>query len=445
MCAVAAAGVRGAKELRLAGQNMVPVSKEDDPEQRYQSSGDCAYRPPTGRQRIDQRIVCCGLLREHATVMSTPMHQTVDMPGWNVGWGVARSCNMGCRFCYSRIAHDASSSPKGANLAPYLQFVRDNALELATINWGTTENTTAGEWYELVSAIQGIAPHVVQAVTTNGYLARACRADVGREEVFVRCVREVDVSLDFCSPERHNLFRGHPEAFAMALETLEFCRRHSVPRSLVMLACGETLFPENLDGLFRIAAHYDAHVRLSILRPVRGCQLAPLDYGQLRAGLRWITERHDAVSLSDPLFAALAGCPTSDPAGLRSARILPNGDVTPCTYLIEPPWVAANIYRERVQLNEIGSRWAFRALREPVQPEPCRECTLWSACGGGAKDRRILAGGSLATRDPYCPRLHDDGLHWFSGRTAHMKESSAPLVHAAYLSTLIFAHGAGNN
>jgi radical SAM protein with 4Fe4S-binding SPASM domain len=351
---------------------------------------------------------------------------------------------MGCRFCYSRITHSAPTSSAESSLQPHLQFVRDNAQDLATINWGTTENTVAEEWYELVSAIQDIAPHVVQALTTNGYLAHACRSDARRKDIFLRCVGDVDVSLDFCAPEPHNRFRGHPNAFAMAMETLELCQEHGIPRSLVVLACGETLFPENLDGLFRIAARYDAHVRLSILRPVRGCELPPLSYAQLRAGLAWITEHHDAVSLSDPLFAALAGCPTSDPTGIQSARILPNGDVTPCTYLIEPPWIAANIYQERVRLPELASRWAFRALREPVRPEPCRDCTLWSACGGGSKDRRILAGGSLATRDPYCPRLHDDELRWFTGRVPCMKKSAAPLVHAAYLSTLIFAHAASD-
>jgi radical SAM protein with 4Fe4S-binding SPASM domain len=345
---------------------------------------------------------------------------------------------MRCSFCYSRIVR-VERCGHDRDYSRHLRFVHDNAAEIGTINWGTSENALLDAWFDLVAEIQEIAPHVVQGVTTNGRLGARCRERPRCLNVFRSCLRDVDVSVDFADAGRHNEFRGHSRAFEMAMESLRLCRDAGVPRSVVVLGATETLSRDNLSGIFAIAAEFGAHVRVNLLRPVRACGLSPVPYPAVKDAVTWLARTYPVVSLGDPLFAALLGLESLDPSGARSLRILPDGSVTPSTFLVEPPWIAGNVLEEAVDLESLPGRRPFRALAETSVPSACADCPVVGRCRGGCKDRRVLAFGTLAEADPYCPMRHGEGPDAWGGPDGiRFGERRGPLIHEGYLPTLIF-------
>ena len=138
---------------------------------------------------------------------------------WRVGWGFTSQCNMKCSFCYSaglsRTARVCSSIDRE------LSFIQRNANRIHSINWGTGENALNDVWFDLISRIHELAPQIVQGVTTNGMLGYRCNRDVHLHEILERCIRDIDVSLDFADQLSHNRFRGNSQAYDWAVNTLE--------------------------------------------------------------------------------------------------------------------------------------------------------------------------------------------------------------------------------
>lgn len=344
---------------------------------------------------------------------------------------------MRCPFCYS-YATRTEVYFEMTDIAPYLRFVELNSKQIDSINWGTGENSLSSKWYELIMKIRELAPHILQAVTTNGYLGYIVSQESLYLSAFRKCIDDIDVSLDFSKKETHNSFRGNPDAFDWALKTLELCVAMGKPRTIVMIGCKKTLNVENVSGLLEIARFFDANFRINILRPVSGVSLDPVKYRHLKPVLRYIVQSHDVVSLGDPLFASVFGQSYLDPTGVRSLRILPDGSITPSTYLVSKRWRAKNILQEPVVFDDLVQTEPFGVLRSTCIPNECRECRLRDSCLGGAKDRRQIWYGTLEARDPYCPLRHDGDLNWLNGFNVRSVRPVGPLVHEGYLPTLIF-------
>jgi radical SAM protein with 4Fe4S-binding SPASM domain len=321
----------------------------------------------------------------------------------------------------------------------HLQFVVVNSDSIRSINWGTTENATEDAWFDLIAAIQATCPAIVQGVTTNGFLGARCAQEPRSLAVLLNCLQEVDVSLDFADPQAHNTFRGNVAAYGWAIQTLALCQQQGIPRSIVMLGCRETLTHRNLAELFNITARFEAHLRINILRPKAGDSLAAVPYAMLKEILLWILRNYRVVSLCDPLFAALAGTAAADHSGESSLRILPDGSVTPSTYLTEPAWIAANIRKQLVRIDELCRVRPFTTLGLASVPAACEACPVRQTCRGGCKDRRILWYDSLDQADPYCPRRYGDSTAWIYPAEIRFAAKRGPLIHDGYLPTLIFA------
>ena len=336
---------------------------------------------------------------------------------WNIGWGFGYACNMNCRFCYS--IESRAKITKIADIENHLRFVKENAQKISTINWGTSENAIMDEWFTLIGAIKNIAPHIVQGVTTNGFCGYRCSKDPKLGDTFINCIEDVDVSLDFYQREKHNAFRGNSSAFDWALNTLDFCQKTNIPSSIVMLGCNETFTEDNLQGIFALAQEFDCNIRINILRPVNGYALKPLAY-------------------KTALLAALMGLQASDPSGTNSLRILPDGSVTPSTYLIDTQWLATNICSSDIRIETIASTNQFRELASAQIPELCTSCNYLEFCRGGCKDRRIIWYKTLSERDPYCPSRNDGDFLWANTSSIRFAEKTGPLIHDGYLPTLIF-------
>lgn len=355
------------------------------------------------------------------------------MKKWNIGWGVISNCNMNCEFCYSKQKREAGFD---LNFSDWAAFVDDNSQYISSINYGTGENALSNDWFRFIAYVRERYPEIRQAVTTNGYVYQAVKNDELKKRIFLNSIDEVDVSLDFSIPERHNAFRGQPKAFEWAINTIKFCCQNSIRLTIVTLGSSMTLNDENVSGIFKIAKSYDAILRVNIYRPTMGINeftkkfIVSID--QLLSFLKFVNENYKILAINDPLISSLLTAKTvSDPSGINSLRILPNGDVTPSTYLITDSFVVGNI-TQRIILPELEAQGKLSSFVNITIPKECYSCELVSKCKGGVIDRRYLWYGSLDRKDPYCfvNKAVDFKIHISSDRF----ES----VHDGYLPTMFF-------
>jgi radical SAM protein with 4Fe4S-binding SPASM domain len=355
---------------------------------------------------------------------------------WAVGIGFTAACNMICRFCYSRDLRHAASLP----VESWQAFFSRHSHHIAAVNYGTGESTLSDSWFRLARWVRDRYPTITQALTTNGHLAEAV-ADPKRSADFLAAIDEVDVSIDYADERLHNQLRGNSRAFCTALATLEYCATHAKTTTIVVLGLDSTLAPDNLDALFTIAATYGAAIRINLYRRVHESDEQPPAFDNINQALCWICERHSVVTVSDPLFAALLGIESSgngrDPSAYRSIRILPTGNITPSTYLVTPEWFAGSIFDDEL-FAELPDSSAFRLLLDSGLPKPCFGCKLANTCAGGTFDRRLLCYGTLAERDPYCPRR---GTRTWRAPRKPTRFCEGPKVHGAYLPTMLFKPG----
>lgn len=357
---------------------------------------------------------------------------------WNIGWGAVSACNMKCEFCYSK----ASRIPhKDLGLQEWLSFVDHNWEYINSINYGTGENSISDDWFKLISHVREHYPHIRQAVTTNGYISHIVKTDPEKRDIVMRAIDEMDISLDFADEQQHNHFRGQPHAHEWALETLEFCQKNQKSPTIVCLGSAVNAYPENLNGIFAIAQRFGAIVRMNLYRPTEGIDefssrfILPPD--KLEQLLRWINEHHTILSISDALYSnLLTESFECDPSGFDSLRILPDGDVSPSTYLIHREFIVGNIREENI-LRRITEEHSFQQIIYDVIPEECQACRYRETCRGGVYDRRYLWHGSLEKKDPYC-RYQPGDAEW-----EKLTISTKPFrsVHHGYLPTMFFMPG----
>lgn len=358
------------------------------------------------------------------------------MKKWNIGWGTVSKCNMNCRFCYSKFRRETSED---LELNDWISFVDENHEFINTINYGTGENTLSEDWFSLINYVREKYPEIRQALTTNGYVSKACSLDERKKQIVVKSIDEMDISLDFCDPEKHNAFRGQAHAFQWAMDTLEFCKEHNITATIVCLGSAQNTDIENIQGIFSIAQKYDVKVRMNIYRPTEGINeftshfiLPPEKLVEL---LYWVDKHYAILAISDALFSnLLTDNAEADPSGIDSLRILPNGDITPSTYLIHEEFVVGHIKDSNI-LQRLNDQKILQGIIHDLIPEECGGCKYKNSCKGGVYDRRYLWNGSLSRKDPYC--LYTPGDSDF--QKVKISQAKFESVHHGYLPTIFFA------
>ncbi|MCM1232764.1 MAG: radical SAM protein [Ruminococcus flavefaciens] len=361
------------------------------------------------------------------------------MKKWKIGWGVAQECNMHCKFCYSS---EARANRDAIGLEDCKKFIDDNSEWISSINYGTGESTLNTNWFSLVDYVRKKAPFIEQSLTTNGYLSKKI-VDSSLEEIFVNSIDEVDVSLDFADKEKHCIFRGQKDAFNWAIDTLEYLNKVKKVTTIVFVGTEATLQKDNIDGLFKIAKYYDAKVRLNIYRPTSRDEVINnqyiVSYKTLICALEYINSKYKVLSISDPLFASilLEHETVTDPSGLYSLRILPDGSITPSTYLTTEEYMYSNIKNPFV-LKYLTESRVFDGFRGNCLPNECMNCRYKIRCAGGALDRRYLWFGSNNKADPYCPFNYNNYFPNFKIQLT--EDTSFSSVHDGYLPTMFFGN-----
>lgn len=366
------------------------------------------------------------------------MNEDFSDAKWKIGWGFTSACNMFCPFCYSKVAREQN---REVSLSVANKFIDNNFPYIDSINYGTGECSLSDNWFEFIYRTRQKYPGIRQALTTNGTIINIIEKNAKKRDIFFTAIDEIDISLDFADKKKHNTIRGHDKAYDWAMGTLDACKEGGIIPSIVIVGYQESLVPGKLDQIFELASTYKAFVRLNLLRPTPLSTMQPPTYHTVFTILEWMIKTRKVVSLCDPLFGSVFDKhhAISETTGKTSLRILPDGNITPSTYLITGDWFGLNINNE-VSLDRIRMSKPFRYISEMSIPAKCSNCDVVSTCRGGAIDRRVLYYNSLEKRDPYCP-LRNKAPFPDSIDVNYYKinNSSVPNVHDGYLPTLIFA------
>lgn len=356
------------------------------------------------------------------------------MKKFNVGWGITNACNMNCKFCYSK---DTRYNTKEITIKDWIKFIDENYKYIDSINYGTGENAIRDDFFEFISYVRKKYPSITQSLTSNGYIYERVNNNPRLYEIYKECIDEVDVSLDFANPEKHNYFRGQPKAYDWAINTLKMLQKDKKVSTIVFVGFEETMTHDNIDGLFKIAKKYNSLVRLNVYRPVSDSieinKKFILSYKTLIDAIEYIYKKYKIVTLNDVLLGNIytRDLNIKENTGIDSIRILPDGSICPSTYLI------TENYRNKYNIKQenVLSKVKFDNFIEAPIPEKCTNCAIKDKCKGGVYDRRMLWYDTLEERDPYCPFENNDDLNKEQFYTLKKKRVS---VHDGYLPTMFF-------
>lgn len=359
---------------------------------------------------------------------------------FSIGLGFTSNCNMNCPFCYSKKRRSIIDE---IPFDRWIEFIDRNSQFIKDINYGTGENTTSNTWYQFINYVRRKYPSIRQALTTNGALSYVVKRDEIKKSIIIECIDEIDVSLDFGCPERHNYYRGNNEAYDWAIDTLSFCNIYKKDATIVLLGIDETLTSENLHAIFNIAKEYHAKVRINLYRPVdKDSGITPINLDKVDWLFHWINSNQEFLSISDPLFSSLyfSNYVKADPSGISSIRIIHNGDIYPSTYLLMDELRMGNI--TSFDLGNIENNLIYNRIQNITLPKECQECKLSTSCQGGVLDRRYLWYQSFEERDPYCPTRYVNNFDDYivKRRKFSILNSEFSSVHDGYLPTLFFGY-----
>jgi radical SAM protein with 4Fe4S-binding SPASM domain len=311
-----------------------------------------------------------------------------------------------------------------------VQKLKDSGVE--SINYGTGECGLAKDFWRLVQYVyeQGI----LQGLTTNGW-------SINKDTIKIvkKCMNDVDVSVDFPNQNLHSSFRGHPDAWAYAMNALDLLKTNDVDCSIVTCIHAQNCNKKIINEFINLAQYYDCSWRINLFRPTgRGrinsdLKLNPYDvytcFHYMFANLR-------IQALPDPYFSSMLELKNTEcPCGERSFRITPNKMVVPCVYFTKQHQGLSIIDNT---IHQIMDSEFFKTFRNR-DPSFCNKCEYRKSCRGGCASRAYLEYGTLNAPDSLCHKVNNLQSNPFSdliGKVSFIKKSTK--VHENYLCTAIF-------
>lgn len=350
---------------------------------------------------------------------------------WNVGWGLTRKCNLDCAHCYNASGKRGTDELDLEQMKKVVdKLYKNNVL---SVNYGTGECGLISEFWEIIRYVN--EKKIVQGLTTNG--ASVTEDTINQLEV----MNDMDVSIDFANSKKHNLFRGHPKSFQMAVNALKLLKEHSIPRAVVTCLTSQNCDEENLNGMLNITRKYDAEFRINFFRPTGRGKVNnqfKLSTKQAHDAVKFLLENTIIRALPDPYLAGILNLKTQAqgcPCGKESFRITPNGTVVPCVYFTKE---ITNKGILDADFNDITNSEPFEAIRS-FNPSGCEGCEHKAICRGGCASRAYLEYGTLNKGDAICYKLNglkENPLGGVSFDYENTSKDSAK-VHENYLCTMI--------
>lgn len=321
-----------------------------------------------------------------------------------ISWNLTQRCNLRCPHCYMSAGKKAVDELSTEECLALLGEMQGLGTEMVILTGG--EPLLRKDIYELASATSERGMWVVMG--TNGVLL----TDAVAQKMIECGVKGVAISIDSVDPERHNSFRGGPNAWEHSVRGLEVAKanglevlvqttvmdmnRHEIPQ-LIEFAREKGAWSFNLYFLVQTG---------------RGLQMNDLGTEATEEMLGELVEVQESYkpmlvrSKCAPQFKRIAyqrgkaglesgGCM----AGTEYCRITPEGDVTPCPYMT----VSAGNVREQSFTDIWRSSSVFENLRDPERlTGRCGACEFKELCGG-CRCRAYAGFDDYLAEDPACP------------------------------------------
>ena len=274
-----------------------------------------------------------------------------------------------------------------------------SAIDVFQVNIGGGESFLRDDFLSLIRYFHKRG--IVTCVSTNGTLIND---DLAKKMSTLKGLY-LQVSLDGATAEINDEIRGEG-TYQKGLVALDCLARHSLQFSINMVLTRRNYY--QLNTMVELARSYGASLRVSRFRPAgRGASsknwLGP-DKHQLESFAEWL-EKNDLVRTGDSFF-----CLTSEKrrrkgldmcgAAKMTCCISPTGDLYPCAFLQENPFLAGNI-----RTHNFKHLWddspIFRSLRV-LTPDHCINCVRFDECRGGCPAVAYHTYNDINMPDPEC-------------------------------------------
>ena len=315
----------------------------------------------------------------------------------NVTWEITLRCNLHCVHCLSDagvVLDDELTNPECLDLVDQLA-----ALKVFQVNIGGGEPFLRDDFLDLLSYAH--EKGLVTCVSTNGMVI-----DNGLAKRLSKLkMLYLQVSLDGVTAEVNDTIRGKG-TYRKILDAMDCLASQEVPFSINTVLT-RLSFPQ-LDTLRQMAKEYGAELRVSRFRPSgRGKEnkdyLGP-NKDQLEAFADWLNE-HDLVRTGDSFF-----CLTSENrrrkgldmcgAAKMTCCISPSGQVYPCAFLQERPFLVGNV-REKAFKDLWDHSLVFARFRN-LDVKSCLGCSRFETCRGGCPAMAYHTYHDISMPDPEC-------------------------------------------
>jgi mycofactocin radical SAM maturase len=315
----------------------------------------------------------------------------------NVTWEITQRCNLRCVHCLS----DAGSAAENELSTQECRDLVDQlaSLNVFQVNFGGGEPFIREEFLDLLTYAHNRG--LVTCVSTNGMLID--KALAGRLSRLTMLY--LQVSLDGATAEVNDRIRGKG-TYKKIIAAMDCLAKQGVPFSINTVLTRLNFY--HLNALRQLAKAYEADLRVSRFRPSgRGREsknwLGP-DKDQLETFAAWLNE-HDLVRTGDSFF-----CLTSEPrrskgldmcgAAKMTCCISPIGQVYPCAFLQEGPFLAGNI-REK-SFKDIWDHARIFSKFRSLYVKSCLHCYRFESCRGGCPAVAYHTYHDLSLPDPEC-------------------------------------------
>jgi mycofactocin radical SAM maturase len=315
----------------------------------------------------------------------------------NVTWEITQRCNLHCVHCLSDAgpaAENELSTRECRDLVDQLA-----ALNVFQVNVGGGEPFVREDFLDLLRYAH--EKGLVTCVSTNGMLIEQALA----KRLSRLTMLYLQVSLDGATAEVNDKIRGRG-TYQQIMDAMDCLASQRVPFSINTVLTRLNFL--QLDDLRKLAKAYKADLRVSRFRPSgRGKEsknwLGP-DKDQLEAFADWLNG-HDLVRTGDSFF-----CLTSENrrrkgldmcgAAKMTCCVSPVGNVYPCAFLQEEPFLAGNV-RERAFKDMWNHSPIFHQFRS-LNIESCLTCYRFESCRGGCPAVAYHTYHDLSLPDPEC-------------------------------------------
>ncbi len=321
-----------------------------------------------------------------------------------VSWMTTNQCNLKCSHCYQDAGEKSQQELTTEEAKAMIDRIAAAGFKIMIFSGG--EPLMRSDIFTLVAyaAAKGLRP----VFGTNGMLIDPKTA----KKLKQAGAAAMGISLDSLDPEKHNRFRGDPQAFQLTVAGMKNCRAAGLPFQIHI-----TLMDWNREEVCQMidfAVEMGAMaVQVFFLIPVgRGKYIeeTSLEVMAYERTLRKIMAKSAQVPISvkptcAPQFTRVAqqmeipsrfsrGCL----AGITYCIISPTGKIRPCAYMTEE---AGDVHTD-----DFAQVWQesplFQKLRTEAYGGTCGQCEFKSCCGGCRARGSYYHDGDYMAEDSYC-------------------------------------------